>query len=129
MLDRNIGNTAIALADAHRQAREDALDARDEQQLAEGRELLCEFPRNATVPMLRRLLDLGDVPNPSTDDLLQFLLDEWRYGSLRAQRLMGRFWGTAADWPELLPEPPIKLPAERLRVTGAALDLVVEQAR
>ncbi len=129
MLDRNIGNTAIALADAQRQAREDALDERDAQLLAEGRKLLAAFPRVATPAMLKRLLDLGDVPDPSTEDLLQFLLDEFRGGSIRAQRLMGRFWRAAADWPEMLPESPIKLPAERLRVPGAALDLVVEQAR
>lgn len=129
MLDRNVGNTALALGDAAHQAREDALDARDAQLLADGRELLAAFPRAATPAMLKRLLDLGDVPNPSTADLLQFVLDEFRAGSLGARRLMQRFWCTAADWPELLPEPPIKLPAERLRVTGAALDLAVEQAR
>ena len=126
MVDRNIGNTALALADAARQAREDAQDERDAQLLAEGRELLAAFPRVATPAMLKRLLDLGDVPNPSTADLLQFLLDEFRAGSLGARRLMQRFWHTAADWPELLPEPPVS--AERLRVVGS-VNWDVEQRR
>ena len=134
MLDRNIGNTAIALADAHRQAREDALDARDEQQLAEGRDLLRGFPGNATPAMLARLTDLGDVPTPSTRDLLEFVLSEFRVGNRRAAQLMRRYWATAMDWPEMLPDPadyplPAKQPAERLSVTGASLDRLVEQAR
>ena len=124
--DPTLGDSAIALADAQAQAREDALDARDAQLLAQGRELLAAFPRVATPAMLKRLLDLGDVPNPSTADLLQFLLDEFRAGSLGARRLMQRFWHTAADWPELLPEPPVA--AERLRVVGS-VNWDVEQRR
>lgn len=125
--DPNIGNTAIAMADAARQAREDALDARDAQQLAEGRELLAAFPRVATPAMLRRLLDLGDAPQVTTDDLLRFLLLEYRCGNVIARMYLRKFWLTAQDYPELLPEPTERLPAERLRVTCSALDL--EQLR
>ena len=126
MLDRNLGNTAMARADALAQARADALDEQDARTLAEGRELVRAFPRVATAAMLQRLLDLGDVPNPSTRDVLQFVLDEFRAGSLGARRLMQRFWKTAADWPELLPEPPVA--AERLRVVGS-VEWDVEQRR
>ena len=129
MIDRNIGNTAIALADAQRQAREDALAVRDAQLLIEGRELLAAFPRVATPAMLKRLLDLGDVPNPSTEDLCRFVLEQFRAGNLGARQLMARFWRVAQDWPELLPEPPAKVPAERICVTGSSLDRIVEQAR
>ncbi|MDE2467781.1 MAG: hypothetical protein KGL35_03330 [Bradyrhizobium sp.] len=106
MIDTDIGNTAIALAHAQREARENAQDERDAQLLAEGRELLHTFPRVATPAMLHRLLDLGDeATGISTDDLLRFLLDEFRAGSLRARVLLGRFWEVAKDYPELLPEP------------------------
>ncbi len=127
MVDPNLGNTAIARADAAAQARADALDEQDERRFREGRALVRDFPRVATPAMLQRLLDLGDVPNPSTRDLLQFLLDEFRAGSLGARRLMQRFWTTAADWPELLPEPPVD--AERLRIVGSSLERIVEQRR
>lgn len=109
MIDRNIGNSAIAQADARRQAREDAQDAMDAQRFSEGRELLRCFPQVATARMLHRLVDLGDEPNPSTEDVMQFLLDEFRAGSLRARRLMQRLWAVAADYPELLPEDPAPL--------------------
>ena len=128
MLDRNIGNTAIALADAQRQAREDAQDERDAQLLAQGRELLAAFPRCVTPAMLERLLELGDEPKVvSTRDLLAFLLDQFRRGNLGARMLLQRFWSVAADYPELLPEPPV--PLGRMRVTGSDLERLVEQSR
>ena len=126
--DPNLGDSAIALADAQAQAREDALDARDAQLLAQGRELLAAFPRVATPAMLQRLLDLGDEASGiSTQDLLGFVLEQFRGGSLGARQLLQRFWRVAQDYPELLPEPPVVL--ERMRVTGSALDRMVEQLR
>ncbi len=129
MHDPDIGNTAIALAHAMREAREQQQDLLDAQQLANGRALLRSFPGNATPAMLARLTDLGDVPNPSTRDLLEFLLGEFRAGNGRAAQLMHRYWRVARDWPEMLPEPQVRLPAERLSVTGSSLDRLVEQAR
>ena len=130
MLDRNIGNTGIALADAQRQAREDAQDERDAQILAEGRELLAAFPRVVTPAMLKRLLDLGDEASGiSTEHLLDFLLEQFRAGNLGARLLMGRFWRVAQDYPDLLPEPEPKVTCERRRVTGSSLDRLVEQLR
>ena len=128
MIDPDIGNTAIALAHAAREARENAQDERDAQLLAEGRELLARFPRVATPAMLRRLLDLGDeATGISTQDLLAFLLEQFRAGSLGARLLMGRFRRVAQDYPDFLPEPTVS--CERLRVTGSALDQLVEQMR
>ena len=130
MIDTDIGNTAIALAHAAREARENAQDERDAQLLAEGRELLAKFPRVATPAMLHRLLDLGDEATCiSTDDLLRFLLEQFRAGSLGARLLMGRFWEVAKDYPDQLPEPPQHLRAERVRVTASDLGRLVEQAR
>ena len=128
--DPDIGNTAIALAHAAREARDDALDERDAQLLAEGRELLHTFPRSATPAMLHRLLDLGDERSGiSTEDLLAFVLEQFRAGSLGARLLMGRFWRVAQDYPDQLPEPPQHMRAERVRVTDSSLDRLVEQLR
>jgi len=130
MIDRNIGNSAIAQADAAQQAREDAQDAREAQILAEGREMLAAFPRVATPGMLKRLLDLGDEASDiTTEQLLDFLLEQFRAGNLGARLLMGRFWRVAQDYPDLLPEPEPKVSVERLRVTCSALDDYVEQLR
>lgn len=132
--DPNIGNTAIAQLSAEADARADALDARDAQIHRDGLALLAGFPGNATAAMLERLTDLGDVPNPSTRDLLDFVLSEFRVGNRRAARLMRRLWATAMDWPEMLPEPadypmPPRVSAERMCVVGSSLDRLVEQAR
>ena len=132
--DLDIGNTAIAQRSAEADARADALDARDDAIHRDGLALLSGFPGNPTASMLARLTDLGDVPNPSTRDLLEFVLSEFRVGNRRAAQLMRRYWATAMDWPEMLPDPadyplPAKQPAERLRVTGSALDRIVEQLR
>ena len=105
LIDTDIGNTAIALAHAAREARENAQDIEDAQTLAEGRELLKNFPRIVTPAMLGRLTDLGEDPLVSAKDLHQFLLDEFRAGSLRARVLLGRYWEVAKDYPELLSEP------------------------
>lgn len=130
MIDTDIGNTAIALAHAAREARENAQDERDTLLLAEGRELLAKFPRVATPAMLRRLLDLGDeATGISTQDLLAFLLEQFRAGSLGARLLVGRFWEVAKDYPDLLPEPSPHMRCERVRVPGSTLDRLVEQAR
>ena len=124
--DTDIGDTAIALAHAQREARENAQDERDAQLLAEGLDLVKQFPRVVTPAMLHRLLDLGAEP-VSTEDLLAFLLEQFRAGSVGARLLMGRFWRVAQDYPDFLPEPTVS--CERLRVTGSALDQLVEQMR
>lgn len=105
MVDRNLGDSRIARRAAQAQAHADALDARDQAVLQAGLDLLPRFPGNATPAMLARLTDLGDEPNPSTHDLLEFVLSEFRVGNRRAAQLMRRFWATAMDWPEMLPEP------------------------